>query len=107
MSHLTPTLSPNGGEGENALWRRSLMKPKVLLLVLGAIIALGGCSKSEPPQSPASDAPQSSAPVKNYESLPSGTIRDGARTMNQGADLARGLEQQKQDRDKEAEAQNK
>ncbi len=81
------------------------MKPKVLLLVLGAIIALGGCSKSEPP--PASDAARSSAPVKNVESLPSGTIRDGARTMNQGADLARGLEQQKQDRDKEAEAQNR
>ncbi len=77
---------------------------KTVVVVL-AIVGAHGCSKSEPP--PASDAPQSSAPVKNVESLPSGTIRDGARTMNQGADLARGLEQQKQDRDKEAEAQNR
>ncbi|MBC8007590.1 MAG: hypothetical protein H7X76_06035 [Prolixibacteraceae bacterium] len=74
-------------------------------LLTTVIVLLGGCSKSEPPNPPTS--PQSSAPVKNLESLPSGNIQEGARTMNQGADLARGLEQQKQDRDKEAEAQNK
>ena len=74
-------------------------------LVVLAIVGAAGCGKSKPPDPPAS--PQSSAPVKNVESLPSGNIREGARTMNQGADLARGLEQQKKDRDKEAEAQNK
>ena len=79
------------------------MKPKVLFL--GAIIALGGCSKSEPP--PQGTAGQDSHPVKNVESLPSGTIREGARTMNRAADLGQSLEQQKQDREKEAEAQNK
>jgi hypothetical protein len=45
--------------------------------------------------------------VKNVESLPSGNIREGARTMNRAADLGQSVEQQKQDRDKEAEAQNK
>lgn len=45
--------------------------------------------------------------MKNVESLPSGTIQEGARTMNRAADLGKSLEQQKQDRDKEAEAQNK
>lgn len=79
------------------------MKPKVLFL--GAIIALGGCGKSEPP--PQATTGQDSHPVKNVEALPSGNIREGARTMNRAADLSQGLEQQKQDREKEAEAQNK
>lgn len=79
------------------------MKPRVLFLA--AIIALGGCSKTEPP--PQATTGQNSHPVKNVESLPSGNIQEGARTMNRAADLGQGLEQQKQDREKEAEAQNK
>jgi hypothetical protein len=71
------------------------------------VAAISGCGKSDPPPPPASDAARSSAPVKNVESLPSGTIQEGARTMNRAADLGKSLEQQKQDRDKEAEAQNK
>ena len=78
------------------------MKPKVLFLVLGAIIALGGCSKGETPV-PKTDAVQDSHPVKNVEKLPSGTIREGAKTMNSAADLAKTLEQQKQDREKNTE----
>jgi hypothetical protein len=45
--------------------------------------------------------------VKNVESLPSGTIREGARTMNKGAELGSTLEQQKQERDKEIESETK
>ena len=77
----------------------------VAVIVL-AIIGANGCSKSEPP-APRATTGQDSHPVKNVESLPSGTIREGARTMNRAADLGQGLEQQKQDREKEAEAQNK
>ena len=78
---------------------------KLKMLFLGAIIALGACSKSEAP--PQATTGQDSHPVKNVESLPSGNIREGARTMNRAADLGQSLEQQKQDREKEAEAQNK
>jgi hypothetical protein len=81
------------------------MKLKVLFLV--ATIALGACGKSDPPPEPASDTAGSSAPVKNVESLPSGTIREGARTMNKGAEMGSTLEQQKQERDKEIESQTK
>jgi hypothetical protein len=81
------------------------MKLKVLFLV--AAIALGACGRSDPPPPPASDAARSSAPVKNVESLPSGTIREGARTMNKGAELGSTLEQQKQERDKEIESETK
>ena len=106
MTHLSPALSPlKGGEGENTEWRRLLMKLKVL--ILGATIALGACGKSDPPEPPASDATRSTAPVKNVESLPSGSIREGARTMNKGAELGSTLEQQKQERDKEMESQSK
>ena len=42
--------------------------------------------------------------MKNVESLPSGSIREGARTMNTGAELGSTLEQQKQERDKEIES---
>ena len=80
---------------------------KLEVLLLGAIIALGACGKSDPPPPPASDAGRSSAPVKNVESLPSGTIREGARTMNTGAELGSTLEQQKQERDKEIESETK
>jgi hypothetical protein len=79
---------------------------KLKILFLGAIIALGACSKSEPP-APQTTTGQDSHPVKNVESLPSGTIQEGGRTMNRAADLGKSLEQQKQDRDKEAEAQTK
>jgi hypothetical protein len=81
------------------------MKLKVLFLV--AAIALGACGRSDPPPPPASGAARSSAPVKNVESLPSGTIREGARTMNKGAELGSTLEQQKQERDKEIESETK
>jgi len=69
------------------------------------MVGTPGCGKSEPP--PQATTGQDSHPVKNVESLPSGTIQEGARTMNRAADLGKSLEQQKQDRDKEAEAQNK
>ena len=78
------------------------MKPKVLFLVLGAIIALGGCSKTEPP-APQTTTGQDSHPVKNVEKLPSGTIQEGAKTMNSASDLGKTLEQQKQDREKNTE----
>ncbi len=68
---------------------------------------VSGCGESDPPPPPASDAARSSAPVKNVESLPSGTIREGARTMNTGAELGSTLEQQKQERDKEIESEAK
>ena len=78
---------------------------KMLMASIIAIISLGACSKSEPP--PQATTGQDSHPVKNVESLPSGNIREGARTMNRASDLGKSLEQQKQDRDKEAEAQSK
>ncbi len=78
---------------------------KITLFLL--ILAATGCGKSDPPPPPESDAARSSAPVKNVESLPSGTIREGARTMNTGAELGSTLEQQKQERDKEIESQAK
>ena len=70
------------------------------------ILASSGCGKSEAP-APKTGATQDSHPVKNVEALPSGTIREGARTMNKGADMGSTLEQQKQERDKEMEAQGK
>jgi hypothetical protein len=79
---------------------------KLKMLFLGAIIVLGACSKSEPP-APQTTTGQDSHPVKNVQSLPSGNIQEGARTMNRASDLGKSLEQQKQDRDKEAETQNK
>jgi hypothetical protein len=82
------------------LWHTAIALP-ILVIVL-----LSGCGKSEPP-APQTTTSQDSHPVKNVESLPSGNIQEGARTMNRAADLAKSLEQQKQDRDKEAEKQNK
>jgi hypothetical protein len=77
-----------------------------VVLVFLVIVGAAGCSKSEPP-APQATTGQDSHPVKNVESLPSGTIQEGARTMNRASDLGKSLEQQKQDRDKEAETQNK
>ncbi len=74
-------------------------------LIFFVIAGAAGCSKSEAPPQAASG--QDSHPVKNVESLPSGTIREGVRTINRAADMAKSLEQQKQDRDKEAESQSK
>ena len=82
---------------------RHALTASIFLLVA----AFSGCGKSDPPPPPASDAARSSAPVKNVESLPSGTIREGARTMNTGAELGSTLEQQKQERDKEMESEAK
>jgi predicted small lipoprotein YifL len=79
----------------------------IILLIFAALTAMSGCGKSDPPPPPASDAARSSAPVKNVESLPSGTIREGARTMNTGAELGSTLEQQKRERDKEIESETK
>ena len=78
-----------------------------IVSILAVFTAVSGCGKGDPPPPPASDAARSSAPVKNVESLPSGTIREGARTMNTGADLGSTLEQQKQERDKEIESESK
>ena len=45
--------------------------------------------------------------MKNVESLPSGNIREGARTMNRGAETGAALEQQKQERDEKIESETK
>jgi len=71
-----------------------------------AVAALSGCEKSKPP-TPQSTATPDAHPVRNVESLPSGTIQEGARTINKAADMGGSLEQQKQERDKEVEAQSK
>jgi hypothetical protein len=84
-----------------------MMRNALTASVFFLVAAISGCGKSDPPPPPASDAARSSAPVKNVESLPSGTIREGARTMNTGAELGSTLEQQKQERDKEIEAEAK
>jgi hypothetical protein len=85
-----------------------MMRHALTASIFFLVAALSGCGKSDPPPPPpASDAARSSAPVKNVESLPSGTIREGARTMNTGAELGSTLEQQKQERDKEIEAEAK
>ncbi|MGH8767054.1 MAG: hypothetical protein ACREVT_02585 [Burkholderiales bacterium] len=85
-----------------------MMRHALIASIFFLVAALSGCGKSDPPPPPpASDAARSSAPVKNVESLPSGTIREGARTMNTGAELGSTLEQQKQERDKEIESEAK
>ena len=76
------------------------MTRSILVAIIVVATTLSACEKGEPP------VPETSltdAPVKNVESLPSGTIREGARTMNQGADMGADLEQQKQERNKEIE----
>ena len=73
---------------------------KIVLVLL--IAALGACSKSEPQPAPKVDA-NDTHPVKNVDALPSGTIREGAKTMNTASDLGKSLEQQKQDNEKNNE----
>ncbi len=70
------------------------------------VIAASGCEKSKPP-APQSAATPDSHPVRNVESLPSGTIREGARAINKSMDMGGSLEQQKQERDMEVESQSK
>jgi len=82
------------------------MRFAIHAIAILTVLAASGCDKGKPP------APQSSGtpdhhPVKNVESLPSGNIREGARTMNKASDLGGSLEQQKQERDKEVESQSK
>jgi hypothetical protein len=83
------------------LWWHTAIALPILVIVL-----MGGCGKNEPP-APQATTGQDSHPVKNVENLPAGNIQEGARTMNRAADLGKSLELQKQDRDKEAETQNK
>ena len=80
------------------------MRPSLLYPVI--FLSLGACGKSDAP-APQAPPVQDSHPVKNVEALPSGTIQEGAKTMNRAADLGKSIEQQKQDRDKEAETQNR
>lgn len=75
------------------------------LAIVFAIATLAACEKSKPPTPRAGS--EDSHPVKNVEKLPSGNIQEGARTMNRAADMGKSFEEQKQDRDKETEAQNK
>jgi hypothetical protein len=85
-----------------------MMRHIITVSLYFLFIVVSGCGKSDAPDPPpASDAAKSSAPVKNVENLPSGTIREGARTMNTGAELGSTLEQQKQERDKEIESETK
>jgi hypothetical protein len=79
---------------------------RFLFAMIFAIAMLSACEKAKPPK-PKADAGSEIQPVKNVESLPSGTIQEGARTMNRAADLGKSMEQQKQDREKDAETQNK
>jgi hypothetical protein len=71
-------------------------------MLLATLLAASGCGKNEAPL-PKTDAVQDSHPVKNVEKLPSGTIQEGAKTMNSASDLGKTLEQQKQDREKNTE----
>jgi len=80
------------------------MRILIALMLAGAM--LSACDRNKPP-TPKSDAVSDTHPVKNVETLPSGNIQEGARTMNNASDLGKNLEQQKQDRDKTSESQNK
>jgi len=77
------------------------MKLRIHVAIVFVTATLFACSKSEPP--PAATTGQDSHPVKNVERLPSGTIQEGAKTMNNASDLGKILEQQKQDREKNSE----
>jgi major membrane immunogen (membrane-anchored lipoprotein) len=76
---------------------------KLNVSVIVAMLLLAACGKSDAPPTPKTDAVQDSHPVKNVERLPSGTIQEGAKTMNSASDLGKTLEQQKQDREKNTE----
>jgi hypothetical protein len=79
-------------------------RPTLIAIILAAAM-LSGCEKSKPP-APQSAAEPDSHPVRNVDSLPSGTIQEGARTINKAADMGGNLEQQKQERDREVESQS-
>ncbi|HEV8259531.1 MAG TPA: hypothetical protein VGQ19_02080 [Burkholderiales bacterium] len=81
------------------------MRRRVLAIIFVAA-TLTACEKSKSPTPQSGSAPDTH-PVKNVESLPSGTIREGARTMNTGAELGSTLEQQKQERDEKIESETK
>ena len=82
------------------------MKPVALVAILFAALILPACDKSKPPKPKAAVAADTH-PVKNVDALPSGTIQEGARTMNRAADMSQNLEQQKQDRQDEAETRER
>ena len=82
------------------------MKLRTLVALICLSAMLAACDKSKPPK-PQSVAAPDTHPVKNVEALPSGNIQEGARTMNRASDLGKTLEQQKQDRQDEAESRNK
>jgi hypothetical protein len=75
------------------------------VLIAAFAVAMSGCEKSKPPV-PQSAGEPDSHPVRNVDSLPSGTIQEGARTINKAADMGGNLEQQKQERDREVESQS-
>ena len=79
---------------------------KSILLLTCALFILAACGENKAPK-PKTDVGTDSHPVKNVESLPSGTIQEGAKTMNKAADMGGNLEQQNQERDKQTEAQGK
>lgn len=69
------------------------------------LVALAGCGEEKGPKPKTEGA--DSHPVRNVESLPSGTIQEGAKTMNRAADMGGSLEAQKQARDVQLEAQDR
>jgi len=79
---------------------------RLISAIVFAVVLLSACDKAKPP-TPQSSAAPDSHPVKNVEALPSGSIREGANTMNRASDIGQGLEQQKDERDKEMEKQAK
>jgi hypothetical protein len=79
---------------------------RILIALMFAGALLSACDRNKPP-TPKSEAVSDTHPVKNVETLPSGNIQEGARTMNNASDLGKTLEQQKQDRDNTSESQNK
>jgi hypothetical protein len=87
--------------------QQGLLKQRPVALLIFLVVLLVGCGKSDPPAPPESGSAPNPHPVKNVESLPSGAIREGARTMNKGADMGSTLEQQKQERDKDIEAETR
>lgn len=72
------------------------------ILAVAFLVLLAACGKTDAPPAPKADATDTH-PVKNVESLPSGTIQEGAKTMNRAADLGKTMEQQKEDREKHSE----
>jgi len=82
------------------------MMRKTFIAAACTFLLLAACGQEKGPK-PKTDAAVDSHPVKNVESLPSGTIQEGARTINKAADMGGNLEQQKQQRDGDIESQSK